>query len=480
MLLLLFVLLISGSFVIPENPHSSIPQRPNILLVMCDDLGWGDVGFNGSTAVQTPQLDALAAQGVRLTRFYSGGAVCSPTRASCLTGRNSFRMGIPTANSGHMKPQEITLPELLREQGYTTGHFGKWHLGTLTTQLTDANRGKPRDYSHYSLPSANGYDTYFCTESKVPTWDPLLKPMLFDTAKGESLRYGWAALEAPDDPRGVTSFGTYYWKGPEQIELNNVEGDDARMILDRAIPFMRKAAQADRPFFATVWFHTPHLPVVAAQQYRDLYPDLSHELQLYYGTISAMDEQMGRLMAELEAMGVAENTIIWFCSDNGPERETPGSAGPFRDRKRSLYEGGVRVPAFCVWPGKIASGTEADYPLVTSDYLPTILDWLDISYPDADRPLDGISAKDLLAGTQTARKRPIGFQYPRGRVSWVTDRYKLLRDQAEAPWELFDLQADPGETRDLAAAYPAQVEAMKKDLLDWVASCRRSEAGEDY
>ena len=168
--------------------QASESKDPNIILIMCDDLGWGDTGFNGNKKIETPNLDLLAGKGITFSRFYSASAVCSPTRGSCLTGRNPYRYGIPTANAGHMKKEEITLPELLKEKGYSTGHFGKWHLGTLTTKVKDANRGKPGDSAHYSIPSMNGYDTYLVTESKIPTYDPMLKPKTFNKEKGESLR----------------------------------------------------------------------------------------------------------------------------------------------------------------------------------------------------------------------------------------------------------------------------------------------------
>ena len=460
-----------------QSPEQS--PRPNILLIMCDDLGWGDTGFNGNTTVKTPHLDALASKGITLTRFYSHGSVCSPTRASCITGRNPMRMGITTANAGHMKDEEITLPELLRAKGYATGHFGKWHLGTLTAMIHDANRGKPRDYSHYSLPTQHGYDTYFCTESKVPTWDPLIKPDTFYADQGESLRYGWAAMEEEEDPRSPQTYGTYYWQGEEAMVLNNVEGDNSRIIMDRVIPFMQKAVNAHRPFFSTIWFHTPHLPVVTGKKYRDLYPNLPHDQQLYYGTITAMDEQIGRLWQQLEAMGIADNTWIWFASDNGPERQTPGSAGPFRERKRSLYEGGVRIPAFTIWTGNLQGERTSDIPMVTSDYLPTIVDYLELDYPDLDRPLDGMSVKPLLNNSQANRNHPIGFWF-RNRRSWVTDQYKLISTDDGKTYELYDLRADQEENNDLAASNLRRVEEMKAKLGAWIESCKRSEQGKDY
>lgn len=472
-----FLLVVSFSF---QSCRQSVSQEsgvpnPNIILIMTDDLGWGDTGFNGNTRVNTASLDALAARGVVLERFYSASAVCSPTRASCLTGRNPFRIGIPTANAGHMKKEEITLPELLKDAGYTSAHFGKWHLGTLTTKIKDANRGRPGDSAHYSPPSMHGYDEYFVTESKTPTFDPMIKPQSFDTLKGENLRYGWAAI-TDDEPR--ETYGTYYWEGSEQSVSEGLEGDDSEIIVDRAIPFIEKAVKNQQAFFTAIWFHTPHLPVVADQVHRDAYADLTHREQIYYGTITNMDEQVGRLWTKLEELGVAENTMLWFCSDNGPERQTPGSAGPFRERKRSLYEGGVRVPAFLLYPAKIKGGQKSAVPFVTSDYLPTILDFLNLPYPD-ERPLDGRSMKDILLEEKTTRDHPIGFLY-RQKASWVTDPYKLISTDDRQTFELYDLLADPEEKNNIAAQNPDRVREMKTALLEWATSCKRSEEGMDY
>ena len=450
-------------------------KSPNIILIMCDDLGWGDTGFNGNKVIKTPNLDKLAGKGITFTRFYSASAVCSPTRGSCLTGRNPYRYGIPTANAGHMKPEEITLPELLKENGYETGHFGKWHLGTLTTRVKDANRGKPGDSTHYSIPTQNGYDTYFVTESKVPTYDPLIKPATFATDKGESLRYGWKAVE---DKSTAQNYGTHYWKGIELSEKENMYGDDSKVIMDRAIPFIETAVNNENPFFSVVWFHTPHLPVVANKEMMEAYGQYSHQEQIYYAAISAMDAQVGRLWNKLEELGESENTMIWFCSDNGPEIRTPGSSGPYRERKRSLYEGGVRVPAFCVWPNNLERGTKSDFPCFTSDYLPTILDILQISYPDS-RPLDGISLKDLLKGKDDDRETPMGFQF-RGKMSWVTQEYKLISTDEGQTFELYNLLQDKSETQNIIDKKPEMAAKMKDELLTWVESCKRSNEGADY
>lgn len=458
-----------------SNPTAEKTKDPNIILVMCDDLGWGDTGFNGNTKIKTPNIDILAGKGIVFDRFYSASAVCSPTRGSCLTGRNPYRYGIPGANSGKLKMEEITIPELLKERGYETGHFGKWHLGTLTTMVKDANRGRPGDSSHYSIPSHSGYDTYFVTESKVPTYDPMIKPASFNKEKGESLRYGWQALENKDEAK---NYGTYYWEGVELAATKNLEGDDSKVTMDRAIPFIEKAVANGNPFFSVVWFHTPHLPVVASKDMMKEYSQYSHQEQIYYATISAMDEQMGRLWNKLEELGQAENTMIWFCSDNGPEAQTPGTAGPFRERKRSLYEGGVRVPAFCIYPNGIKAGQKTDFPCYTSDYLPTIVDMLGIDYPDA-RPIDGISLKEMFEGKDKTREMPMGFQY-KGKMSWVTHEYKLISIDKGESFELYNLLKDKEEKHNIIAENKQLAAEMKSQLLAWVESCKRSEEGADY
>lgn len=450
-------------------------KSPNVILIMCDDLGWGDTGFNGNTKIKTPNLDMLAGKGITFERFYSACAVCSPTRGSCLTGRNPYRYGIPTANSGHMKEEEITFPELLKEEGYATGHFGKWHLGTLTTKVKDANRGKPGDSTHYSIPTMHGYDTYLVTESKVPTYDPMLKPKTFDKEKGESLRYGWKAVLNKNE---AEPYGTHYWKGEETAETENLEGDNSRVIMDRVIPFIESAVKNNNPFFSVVWFQTPHLPVVADEEMMAQYIQYSYVEQIYYATISGMDEQVGRLWEKLEELGQAENTMIWFCSDNGPERETPGTSGPFRERKRSLYEGGVRVPAFCVFPNGVKAGQKTDFPAFTSDYLPTVLDLLQINYPD-NRPLDGISLKDLLNGNDADRETPMGFLF-REKMSWVTHEYKLISTDQGETFELYNLLKDPSEKENIIENHKELASGMKNDLMEWIKSVEKSNLGADY
>ena len=217
-IIVLPLLILSGMlfFSCKNSASKESNQKPNIVMVMADDLGWGDVGFNGNKSIKTPGLDKLASSGVIFDRFYSAAPVCSPTRGSCLTGRHPFRYGIYFANVGFMKAQEITLAEELRKQGYSTGHFGKWHLGAISDSIPDGRRGG-LDSKVISAPWDNGFDECFSTEQAVPTWNPM-----------ENQK-----LKTP----------TRYWTGPGVYETENLEGDDSRVIMDRAIPFIQKAVK---------------------------------------------------------------------------------------------------------------------------------------------------------------------------------------------------------------------------------------------
>jgi len=446
------------------------PDQPNIILIMADDLGWGDVGFNGNLYLQTPELDKMAQYGLVMSRFYAASAVCSPTRGSFLTGRHPERYGITHANTGHMKPEESTIAEVVKKQGYTTGHFGKWHLGTLTVTEKDANRGGPEGAEHYSPPWENGFDVSFSTESKVPTFDPMVTP----------------DPSAQDIGNRVPGehFGTYYWTGEDEKVTDNLSGDDSRIIMDRVIPFIDQAVAADQPFLSVIWFHTPHLPVVAGQTYRNMYADFSEDKRHYYGSITAMDEQIGRLRGFLREKGVADNTIILFCSDNGPEgseqiNRTQGSAGPFRGRKRSLHEGGIRVPALIEWPEKIRAGQKTNLPVSTSDIFPTLLGILGINSEKGVQPLDGINIFPLIQRNIEKRESPIAFQFQQQQAI-MDNQFKLYSADNGEHFALFDLLNDPGENTDIASVNPRITSRLSSELKEWLISCEKSNRGMDY
>jgi arylsulfatase A-like enzyme len=431
-------------------------ERPNIILMMADDLGWGDPGYNNGW-ISTPTLDAMAASGLRFDRFYAASAVCSPTRASCLTGRNPYRVGVPTANAGKLGADETPLSEVLKGVGYATGHFGKWHLGTMTTLRRDSNRGAAGNTADYSPPWQHGYDFCFATEAKVPTFHPM--------------RRSQNGLPEPLSFTDPNFYGTRYWtppalsttaEGTPVAVSDNLSGDDSRVIMDRVIPFVRNAVATGDPFFTVIWFHTPHKPLtdpdgVSGVDSNDAYTD----------AITGMDTQIARLRAELDALGVTDNSMFWFCSDNGPE-DGVGSSGPFRERKRSLHEGGVRVPGILVWPAKVTAGRTTDFPVVTSDYYPTILDYLGLNVA-GQKPLDGISLRGLIENTATTRADPIGFRFESQR-SWVNQQYKLLSKDNGATYLLYDLLGDPSEQTDIASAHPEIVARMSQELQTWLAA----------
>ena len=255
------------------------------------------------------------------------------------------------------------------------------------------------------------------------------------------------------------------------------------------MPFIENAAKSAEPFLAVIWFHSPHLPVVAGKEYRDLYADHSLKKQLYYGCITAMDQQVGRLRTALRDLRIADNTIVWFASDNGPENGTPGSPGKFRGRKRSLYEGGVRVPGLDEWPARIAKARESDVPAVTSDYFPTVLDYLGLTMKGQPDPIDGVSLRGLIEGTMTQRPHPIGFQSDRT-ATLSDNRFKLVvssagsdKRQRQQTAELYDLIADPYEQNNIASElgeYAEVTARMTLTLRQWQASCAKSNAGGDY
>ncbi len=439
-------------------------KKPNVILIMADDLGWGDVGFNGQKIIKTPHLDQMAKDGIVMDRFYSASAVSSPTRASVLTGRHPFRTGIFNANFGILREEEQTLPELLKEQGYKTGHFGKWHLGTLTTTEKDANRGRPGNTKEYNPPALHGYDDAFVTESKVPTWDPMKKPL--KAANG----HGWSGLKEGD---AFTHYGTHYWDIDGKKVTDNLEGDDSRVIMDRVIPFIKDNKKD--PFLAVVWFHTPHAPCVAGPEYAAMYKDESVKFQNYAGCVTAMDEQIGRLRAFLKEQKLDENTMIWFCSDNGPENGSAGITAEFRSRKRSLHEGGVRVPGVMVWPSVIKGGEKTSTPVWTCDYMPTIAAATGTSKNLKDIS-DGIDIMPILTGKQKLRNSPFVLCYGPG-TAYQDDNVKVLHYFED--YMAYNIVEDRAENKQLFEDKRIQTgkDAMTKTLESYRASFEGKEYG---
>ena len=443
-------------------------DSPNVIMIMSDDQGWGDVGFNGNERIKTPNLDQMAASGVKFDRFYAASPLCSPTRGSCLTGRYPFRYGILAAHTAGMRQGEITTAEMLKKKGYATGFFGKWHIGWV--KLEDAgSRG------YYSPPSMHGFQEVFATTSAVPTWDPGVTPKGWDS---------WGAKEGGPWKGGFP----YLHNGEEAKE--NISGDDSRVIMDRVIPFVRE--NKDKRFYATVWFHTPHEPCVAGEEYKKLYPEAGESRKNYYGCITAMDEQIGRLRKELRDLGIEKNTVLFFCSDNGPSdglaKKGVASAGPFKGHKHQMYEGGVLVPACAEWPGTIEAGTTTQVRCATVDYWPTIANMVGYKLSKKDeRPIDGVDLMPIISGEVDERGKDLFFGYRRlnqgtNGMSLISGDFKLLHEATKGGGgvKLYDLSNDPEEKNDLMSKMPEKAAEMERKLKEIDESCLLSRDGADY
>ncbi len=442
---------VSSSTVVADDK-----KRPNIILMMADDLGYGDTGFNGNKIIKTPYLDQMAKDGVIMSNFHAAAPVCSPTRGSVVTGRQPFRYGIFGANIGHLPTEEITLPELLQAEGYATGHFGKWHLGTLS-KTTSPKGPSRRPEDNYSIPSMHGYDHSFVTESAVATWDP---------------SFGGRAQDNP------------FWLDGKALPAEDptLKGGAGRVVMDRALSFIEKSVKADKPFFTVIWFHAPHAPVVAGPKYLAMYPDHGQAAH-YYGAITEMDEQVGRLRALLSTLNVDDNTFISFTSDNGPEGKQvkgkhAGVTAGLRGRKRSLFEGGVRVPTLMLHPAELPAGKVIDAPTSTLDYLPTVLAMTGTAYPD-DRPVDGNNIVNVMKG-KTQQGEPIPF-YHKSKLVLVQDHFKYMVNGKDLnSEELYDLSKDIAETTNVIKQHPELAKKMKATVVAFRDSFKTSHSGVDY
>jgi len=449
-------------------------KLPNIILCMADDQGWGDMGYNGHPVIQTPNFDAMAAEALRFDRFYAAAPVCSPTRGSVMTGRHPNRFGCFSWGRT-LRPQEITIAEALKEAGYVTGHFGKWHLGSVRI-------GSPVN------PGASGFDEWFSAPNFFDN-DPILS------------REGTAIPTA---------------------------GESSMVTVLAALEFIRKHEASDKPYFAVVWFGSPHGPHLAIEEDRALYENQPENLQHFYGEITGMDRAFGKLREVISTLPSYDNTILWYCSDNGGLPGVGSTGG--RGKKGDIYEGGLRVPAIIEWPARIKDASVTPFPANTSDIFPTLLEIIGAEV-DANRPLDGISLVPVLDHPEESRSKPMGFwhypgggirtpsvawmaelleaqkngdmvgdstrlrledsritrQYPLdslpGHAAWLDWPWKLHRIEDNTGivrWELYQLEMDPQEGKDMVEEEAAKVAQMKSGLESWQRSVIRSLNGLDY
>jgi arylsulfatase A-like enzyme len=432
------------------------PAGPNVVLVMADDQGWGDTGYNGHPELKTPNLDKLAASGLRLDRFYAAHYNCSPTRASVMTGRHPHRIGTMSPGSP-IRPQEITVAKVLRSTGYATGHFGKWHLnGKNGDKNTKGMPGRAILAGDALSPGRMGFDEWVSADNFFDL-DPVL---------GRD---------------GV----------PEKFH-----GDGSDIVTDEALKFIRRQAASSKPFLAVVWFGNPHVPHEALPADRALYASLPDAEQSYYGEIAGIDRSVGRLRAALRELEVADNTLLWYCSDNGGAAG-PKSTGNLRGSKGTLWEGGLRVPGIVEWPARIPKPFVSAMPCCTSDIYPTVLEAAGAAAQNQVRPIDGLSLLPLFDRKTESRPEPISFwsnaRSPQSHAALLDWPYKLHTNPAAGRGRkagqgdatlpqvlLYDVSKDPREAIDLAAQQPERVAKMTAALAAWKASVEKSLAGADY
>jgi arylsulfatase A-like enzyme len=450
-------------------------EKPNIVLVMADDQGWGDMAYNGHPIVKTPNFDTAAAAGLRFDRFYAAAPVCSPTRASVMTGRHPNRMGV--FKWGYpMRPQEVTVAEALKTAGYATAHFGKWHLGSVRNDSP-------------AHPGRNGFDEWLSAPNFYDN-DAIL------SHKGKAVQ---------------------------------TKGESSMVAVDAALEWMRTQSKSDQPFLSVVWFGSPHSPHRAVEEDRKLYDGQPKANQHFLGEVTGMDRAFGKLRNALTDLGIRDNTILWYCSDNGALPRV-GSTGGHRGNKGKVYEGGLLVPAILEWPARIKQPSVTNMRCSTCDIYPTLLQIAGVTVDDQP-PQDGVSLVSLIDGKTTARQKPMGFwDYTTGGIStpsakWMadllkaqqaggdlaahessqkaaalpdpaypTDRFpghaalidgdwKLHRIQSkkgEVTWELYDLAKDRAEKTDLSASEGDQVKKLRGKLNDWLVSVVHSLNGDDY
>ncbi len=418
--------------------------RPNIVLMYVDNLGYGDLGCYGNREVKTPRIDGLAAEGVRCTDFYVVSSTCTVSRGALLTGRHPLRNGLGhqlgTEENWHgvgLPHRERIMPQYLQEAGYATACFGKWNIG----------------FAPGSRPTERGFDEFLGCRS------------------------------------GNINYFTHTYHGEYDIfrgtERHQVEGYSSDIFADSTCDYIRRHAKGEKPFFVYLPFNAPHYvssinmkqgekpewqaPPAAFERY-GWQADDANEKHRYLAVLTALDEAVGRVLDTLDATGLRENTLVMFISDMGPIlRPTHGlgvaSAGIYRDGAPTLYEGGVRVPAIFRWPGQIKPGSVSNAMLSHLDLLPTFIDLAGQPMPK-DRVLDGLPCLSALTGAAPSPHERLVFHL-RGSSALREGALKIIRPNAKAAWELYDLANDPAESNNLAKARPADVERLATAFAQW-------------
>ncbi|WP_254508117.1 sulfatase-like hydrolase/transferase [Anatilimnocola floriformis] len=405
------------------------------MLILADDLGYGDLGCYGHPLIKTPNLDAFARQGVQLTQCYAASGVCSPSRSAILTGRTPYRNGvftwIPENREIHLRTSELTLPKLLKEVGYETCHVGKWHLNSHFNQPTQPQ------------PNDHGYDYWLATQNN--------------------------AAPSHENPTNFVRNGK---------PVGKIEGYSSHIIVDEAALWLKEKRNKDKPFLLCVWAHEPHYPIKAAAEYKAQYPDLTDEMQKeHHANVTQLDAAFGKLLKTLDDLKLTDETFVMFTSDNGPEGDgvkTPGrgSTGGLRGRKRAVYEGGIRVPGIVRLPKDMkgveaTAGTKSSVPVIGSDIFVTAAKLAGAKLP-TDRVLDGGDFLPALEQKPVKRDRPLYWRCviaptPMKTAMRIGD-WKIVANEPLTKFELYNLSEDSKEENDLASKEPAKFAEMQAEL----------------
>ena len=403
-------------------------KKPNIVVFLADDMGWGDAACYDHPLIKSPNIDKLASEGLKFTQCYAASGVCSPSRSAILTGRTPYRNGVwrhlSGNNKAHLRTSEITYPKLLKAVGYETCHVGKWHLNSRD-QFNKAEFPQPDDH---------GYDYWMTTHNNAsPSHE---NPVNF-------IRNG--------KPVGKT------------------EGFSAQIVAKEAIHWLKEIRNPKKPFVLSVWTHEPHHPIATDQRFLDLYEQ--HKNRKYMGNISQLDHALGMIMKALDETGEADNTILIFTSDNGPEgmsHNHGGSTGGLRGRKRDDHEGGIRVPGIIRWPGHIEPATVSDTPIIGSDIFPTALEVAGVPVP-TERTIDGVSLLPSFKGQALKRTVPLFWRTHvaphESRVALREGDWKIVANETLEKVQLYHIQKDWREEHDLAEKMPEKTAELKTLLL---------------
>ena len=427
--ILFFLLILAPSaLLLGANPS------PHIILVMTDDQGWGQMGYMNHPVLKTPNLDAMAANGLRFERFYAGAPNCSPTRSTVMTGRTNNRNGVED-HGFPLRLQEKTLPQALQKAGYTTGHFGKWHLNGFRGPGAPILGSDPRS------PGAFGFDEWLSVSNFFDR-DPIMS---------------------------------------RQGAFEEFEGDSSEIIVDEALEFIARQAKAEKPSFTVIWYGTPHSPFMASEEDNAHFPNLEDASRNHYGEMVAMDRSIGTLRKGLRDLNIANNTLLWFNSDNGGLGAIkPDTVGGLRGFKNTVFEGGLRVPCVIEWPAVIKRARVTNHPTATMDIFPTIAEIVGLPESSMLQPQDGVSVRTLFDYELGPRKKPMGFRHLR-KAAFIDNDYKLVApDLDKGVYHLFNVAKDPKETNDLYRKEASIAQRLQRQFEKWSESVQSSYEGKDY